>query len=596
MGDFAVNSGRNTLFILGFIAAVSVFVFQNCSGGSTIGAASGSTVANQALTPLGMPVEMTINQLSFMSCANAGATATINADPLSTPYYHFRFGAYNNTGSGSSSNLSSATNMAVQPFFASIPGSLVGGINFTQTAMASLSANSGNVTPTQMLNTLNTSPFSINAQPVVAMIYPNGARSGSLAPTYSTTTTTSSAAPAGSAVAATLLQPLANSTMATALANSTAIPNGGTAPISYFSSIGGPAGTLAGSLSFPISDMASLGQSMNNVLLFFGYSDITGTGATGTSASMIQNLVGPDLDPTKRLFGHGYQLVFTTPNSSNPAYFFAEGGPLHANDLTSNASYPLNNQVRDFDLNPPTGTQAIDVTTTSKELWDCFHLDIVRDVDRKYWTVTAQVNIDLTTGQACTLPTPTTSVTNGVTTVTPPTPGNCATAPAGAPIPRSLVNGTSFILQENYFQNAAQVQNLESEMIGLYQTHANGANPYLIPYTVYTGTVAACPTEDPTTLNARQLDKLRIARRFLPAEQWEVNITYGCAVPLAAATSSGGECYLNGDTDPSKLIQYSASLTALASSNLSTSNLQTLCGAGHPGECPATISFCARYQ
>jgi hypothetical protein len=563
---------------------VSVFVFQNCSGGSTLGAAQGSTVANQALTPLGMPVEMNMNQLSFMTCANAGVSASINADPLATPYYHFRFGAYNNTGTGTTSNnLNSSVTAAVQPFFASIPGSLVGGISFTQIAMSSLSANSGNVTPTQMLNTLNTSPFSITAQPVVAVIYPNGARSGSLAPTYSTSTTTSSAAPTGTAVASTLLQPLANSTMATALANSTPVLNGGTVPISYFSSIGGPAGTLAGSLTFPISDIASLGESMNNVLLFFGYSNITGTGATGTASSLIQNLVGPDLDPTKRLFGHGYQMVFTTPNANNPSYFFAEGGPLHANDLTVNTTYPLNNQVRDFDLNPTTGTQAIDVTTSSQELWDCFHLDIVRDVDRKYWTVTAQVNIDLTNGQACTPPTP-------------PTPGNCATAPAGAPIPRNLVNGTSFILQQNYFQNATQVLNFESEMMGLYQTHANGANLYLIPFTIYSGTVAACPTEDPTTLNARQLDKLRIARRFLPAEQWEVNITYGCAVPLAAATSSGGECYLNGDTDPAKLVQYSASLTALASSNLMTSNLQTLCGPGHPGECPATISFCARYQ
>ena len=630
-----MKSSRSQLFLFSLLGISALLIYQNCSGGTATSSALGAGVVNQSLASKGMPVQISMNQLSFMSCANAGATSTIQADPLASPYYHYRFGAYNNVGINPNSTLpqNAAVISGLQPSFVWIPGSHVGGLSFTSTTLSYLNPNNRGIVPAQFHNYLGSNPFSNGAQPVVAIIYPNGARSVALAPTFAG----SSGAASGTAEATTLLEPLYNSDMESQLVNTPPNSAGAYSPISYFENVGGPAGTLAGSLNFPINNVASLGQTLNQVLLFFGYSNIS-NGGSGSASSLIQNLQGPDGDPSKRLFGTGLQMTFTTPNSNNPSYFFVEGGPLHSS-TNNEPVYPTNNQVKEFDLNPSSGQQAVDLTQTKSELWDCFHLDVVRDVDRKYWVTTNTgsssstssnafwptvggtavplVSFDINTGQPCTPTFPQATTAQNVTYYTKPQASTCVSVPVGYPVPRHLVNKTSLQLQTYYYSGATDpyysfglvtgsVQNIDTLLQSLYGpatapnppttlvnlvTGMNQMNNVTPITTFYTGTTAACAPDNPSLYTPAQLDRLHIAQRFLPADQWEINITQNCAVPLAKALSSGAQCYLNGDSDPSKLIQYSASPTTLT-----TSNLSTLCGPGQPGECPATVSFCVRYQ
>ena len=95
-----VRAKTKVLFFLSCIALSVAFVFQNCSSGKGSTASSGGTVVNESLAAQGMPVSLSINQISFMSCANAGnnSSSAATADPLSSTFYHIRFGSYNNTG------------------------------------------------------------------------------------------------------------------------------------------------------------------------------------------------------------------------------------------------------------------------------------------------------------------------------------------------------------------------------------------------------------------------------------------------------------------------------------------------------------------
>lgn len=599
-----VRAKTKVLFFLSCIALSVAFVFQNCSSGKGSTASSGGTVVNESLAAQGMPVSLSINQLSFMSCANAGnnSSSAATADPLSSTFYHIRFGSYNNMGFNATSTAPNSSTGALgqQPVFAMIPGSNVGGLSFSAATLQYLKSTVGTITPDQLTNFLATSPFTNTSQPVAAVIYPNGARSGSLAPTFASSST--GATTTGTAVATTLLQPFNNSTLTSALSYAQILSdNSGSVPLSYFPAVGGPTGTLAGNLNFPVQDMAGLSQQLNSELIFFGFSNV-GAGAIAGSASgnssLIQNLVSPDNDPTQRLFGLGYQFNFTNPNANNPSYFYVEGGGMHT------TSGPTSNQVQEFNLNPTTGIQAVNLTTTNSEKWDCFHLDIVRDVDRKYWVAntptsgTNVVSFDANTGQACSPPQ--TSGTNNVIT----TGDTCISVATNTPFPPYLVSSTNIVLQPIYFQNNTAVQEIENLLQSTYGKISTpttaGTYPYVpIVPALYPGTLAACPPEDPSTLDNLQKDKLRIIRRFLAANEWDINLSHGCAVPLPSALSSSNQCYLastagstSGDSDPKKLVQYSAS----SSTTLANTSGPTKCGAGQLGECPATVSFCVRYQ
>lgn len=100
--------------------------------------------------------------------------------------------------------------------------------------------------------------------------------------------------------------------------------------------------------------------------------------------------------------------------------------------------------------------------------------------------------------------------------------------------------------------------------------------------TIIYGVRRICPTQTITSLNSNSLamQRLAMARRVLPAENWEINTdsNHLCAVPTPAAFARG-KCYSSGDEDPTKYIQY----------NTQTQN----CGSTG-NECPAYVSICYR--
>lgn len=118
---------------------------------------------------------------------------------------------------------------------------------------------------------------------------------------------------------------------------------------------------------------------------------------------------------------------------------------------------------------------------------------------------------------------------------------------------------------------------------------------------VIPGVKVACPTQhvgeetyqDPNTgqiykrgiNNERNNIRLQMARRFLPAEYWELNTDpdYLCAVPTDMATTKG-KCYASGDKDYSKYIQYDHNMGGTKA-----------CGQGG-NECPAYVSICYRMR
>jgi hypothetical protein len=117
---------------------------------------------------------------------------------------------------------------------------------------------------------------------------------------------------------------------------------------------------------------------------------------------------------------------------------------------------------------------------------------------------------------------------------------------------------------------------------------------------VIRGVRVACPTQTIPSLN--QLStfngvtanwnfiRLQIARRFLPADLFELNTDphFLCAVPLEKATAIG-KCYNSGDTTTDKYIQYSIN------QDMGNGTFRT-CGSAGGNECPAFVSICYRFR
>gem|GEM_PF-5292787 len=540
------------------MSTAGLALFQNCGSGvgSTLSNIQ-ATQSNPALKSLGMPLQMQMNQISFMSCPNAGLSASTNPDPLNNPFFHFRFGAYNNTLYSTSAVNSS---VFTEGSFLYYNGSNIGGLGFSATAVNYLRKNNINPPPTQLQTMLSSSQYSAGSQPAAAIIYPNGARSASMAPTFSSGTGST-----GAPVATTLLLPLNNSNLTSELVNAPFVANGGTQMTGYFPNLGSVSAALMGTLNFPLNDMAYLESHFGSMLLFFGFT----AAGTATPANIISGLQGPDflqtssttVDPTQRLFGNAYSFNWSVPYLNGPSFFYLEGGPAH---LPATAT-----QIHEYDLSQNAGFNGTDLAQ-SNEIWDCFHLVVVRDTDRKYYTIPSSttgnnvINIDRSSGAP--------NCSTGTSTP------SCAQFGVGSAIfpghAQSLL-ASGVPLQVNYLSGPSEVLAVQSSLTSTYSGYQN----------IYAGTMMACPNEDPSTLNAMQLDQLKILRRFLSADMWDINLAYGCAVPRPAALTSGGQCYTGSDSDPAKLVQY----------DLSGGES---CGLGSPfhTECAATISMCTRFQ
>lgn len=128
-------------------------------------------------------------------------------------------------------------------------------------------------------------------------------------------------------------------------------------------------------------------------------------------------------------------------------------------------------------------------------------------------------------------------------------------------------------LDEHYFTDATDMNNIAASIVAKYTTRP--------PNSGKGGFYYACPSENPLTMTDQERDKLKIVRRFLPAEYFDVNISLECVVPLEKATSTGSKCYASGDENNSFYIQYYNSYNGSPGFD---------CGPGM-NECPAYVSF-----
>ncbi len=545
------------LLLLVLAGAVGLSSFQNCSKASSGGLASiGAGKANSLLASKPIPIGLSLNEVSYMSCPMAGATNSTMGDPLGNPFYRLRFGSFDN----------SAANNFIDPTSTGKTVDSIGGLSFTQFAMNYMRSVNPNPTSQMLANYLGTSPYTVNSQPVVALI--NQYRT-----TYSVSWT---------ALATTMLTALSNTTLVSSLVNANQIAGSGTTPMGYFPALPNGSNAIIGSLNWgqSIIDESNFRTNLMNEYVFAGFAPTTSTDASGIT----QNLQGPDGSVIGRLFGLGYTFAF---NYNDPSV---------AN-------------IYEWDLDPSTGVNPINLTTQNNQQWECFALTVVRDIDRKYWTVkTATLNAQ-STFLTSLLGTPVTA---------PFVSGN-----AVHPLDVNTLGRANPSLQENYFQdgNLAIVPttngipyfmyNLEvdynvfkNDGVAAYNAQhptATMTAPATSPGPTYNtnipstptvnlmmgangydgGTYHPCPPEDPTAMSAVNLERLRIIRRFLPANLWEVNVSSMCAVPTATTTAMGS-CYASGDNDQTKYIQYNGTPGST-------------CGSGMT-ECPAKVNFCWRYH
>jgi hypothetical protein len=604
--------------VLIILLSAPLLLFQNCtatSSGFGTGSGTGATTAgavNSLLATKPMPLEMSINQISYMSCpavSAATASTTSGSDPLANPFYRFRFGAFDNSYSNGFTNYIGANH--------------VGGIGFTKDAMTYMKSISAIPNANMLSNYLKTSPYTAAATPVAAVIY----RSRS----------TSSVA--YTAMATPLLTSLNDPTLIATLVNQPVTANGSSLKTSFFSALDTVTGSLVGTMNQTNGSELQLRQSMASQFLFFGYAP---TSTTTAADQMTANLIGPDNNVTKRLFGYGYSLNFGANN------------------------YVAQNGISEWSLNPANGFNP--TLNTPAGSWDCFPLTVVRDIDRKYYTVETKTAYNNTTNTPITAPVPVAPAAlqtiprapyytiagyawNSYASATyyGPDPGTCPVAPfttSGLPtsyqtypfnpapspnsclaIPNPLIPGQNAYLPSTAVVDPRVVGSALSQY-GLllpnqavdYASAANGIRMNYFDSTVITGstTIAdiddvmtqlanyysqsdrgalllggatggnfyACPPEDPSKMTAQQLERLRIARRFLLPDLWDINISQMCAVPTAT-TNSIGSCYNAGDTATAKIIQYDG-IDGVSCGTSATG--QTL------NECPARISVCWRFK
>lgn len=486
------------------IAVIAGFFFQNCgkAGFESDLSLSGNGLtggADARFKSAPVPNDINVNTVSYMSCPQAGgkSNSSSSADPLASPYYTFRVGAYDNS---------------VLPTVNPATGNRAG-INFTSAAMSFVQASGFSSEKEGLRNYMVGSKYTLDKRAVVALLAQNRTQNY-----YAYTA-------AADALTDVLSLPL----LATEVANQDKQSNGTTKKVSYFPSLDSRPSVL-GSISIGANeaDAVRLRSQMNNHYLMIG---TTSSGNVGDAAAVIRNLDSPDGDVSKRVYGRALSLTFRSK---------------------TNTQWPTMASVREFSLNPSSYTSGAvvpeDLSTKESQQWSCFSLTITREIDRKYYIDTSGVIVQKTKIRA----------------------GTTAS--------------TEFLFMSEYDRHL-----LESKM---YNYYAATATP------VISGVIhKACPAMNPARLDPNSTDydqaaaeRYIVARRFLTEGFWDVNTEsgYNCAVPTAAARSSGYKCTESGDDDPKFYLIYPPV------GNLADPILN--CGALPDNECAPFVSFCYRTQ
>jgi len=488
--------------IASFLAfgATTIFLFQNCgkagfqksdsSSGAMAGAFSSSSTGAAAATAAAFPYRANLNQISYMSCPAAGASAADSLDPFAVPFYNVRAGAYDNYRFASTFGLTGMSDSELR-------SRLVAGVGLTSEFNDFIDLTyrkpTGDARKEAMALAFQNSPYK-NYQLATGLINENNHRStqeGDFGFSYD--------------LMSGVLSTLGDTLMQTQFFKQTILSDKNTEMQSFVGTLERGQQAITSSFAFGVSevDQSSFSSQLRGSLIMaLGY---TNTGENAEITQFLSPLGADEKSISKTLYGRGYKLDFR--------YEWPGTGGIQMPTLFANG-------VQELDLTTQDQSK-MDISTQENQDWDCFALRIVRHNDR----------ID---------------------------PSN----------------------KRPYIKPGT--------------TEIRTANNQLIK-----GVHVACPTQfvgendyqDPDT---RQIIKrginnelnnvrLQMARRFLPAEMWEINTDpdYLCAVPTDMAMGRG-KCYVSGDKDYSKYIQYDHDMAG-----------QMPCGQGG-NECPAYVSICYR--
>ncbi len=341
-------------------------------------------------------------------------------------------------------------------------------------------------------------------------------------------------------IAVPLLDSLSNIVFKNYMANSVPIAGQGLAKRSYFSQAVAPARHFSGSINFGLSssDARQFRLDLSNeMLLHLGTTDATILNDKIDPVVLNQALQSPDGDVTKRLFGKSYKLRFNSVMSSAPA-------------STIEGWKGMENLVNITEWDQAEGTNGgppVNLTERDQQSWSCDTLMIVRDIDRKYYK-----------------------------------------SPGGGIIKRTEVDKT-LQKSEHFFTGAPMGTLGFNDLDFVEDAMAGGTEP------VPKGVHFICPPMRASdfsgdTAEAKLLrDRLRIFRRFLPADYWELNLLPGkmCAVPLPKA-SKNGSCFASPEFSYSSYIPYRWNVYA---PNVSSG---PPCGTDGRPECPPVVTICYR--
>lgn len=478
---------------------VVIFMFQNCgkagfqsaNGGSAMSSALGvSSSADPRVSAAPFPYQANFNQISYMSCPAAGASATEPLDAMANPFYNVRAGSYDNSRFATNFGLSgvSETELSTR---------LVGGLGLTKEIVAHVDAAYRKPVDLKRQEAFNAvlqgSPYK-TFQLAAGLINENNYRStqeGQFGFSYD--------------LMKGQLAGLGDPVVTTYLSKQRSLASGGTAKQSFFGNLELGSRSMGATFAFGQSELDQgtfSSELRGSLILALGY---TKTDANSEITQFLSPLGEDDKSLQKSLYGRGYKMEFRYewPGS---------GGVVMPVTMMTN--------VEEYDLTM-TDLQKANLSVSEGQQWDCFALRIVRHEDR----------IDPITKR-----------------------------PYVNPGVHSLVTANN--QQIKGVKVACPVQD-----------------------------VAEADFQDPNTgaiikrgiNNELNNIRLQMARRFLPAEMWEVNTDpdYLCAVPNDLALGKG-KCYASGDKDYSRYIQYDHNMGGTKP-----------CGTGG-NECPAYVSICYR--
>jgi len=333
------------------------------------------------------------------------------------------------------------------------------------------------------------------------------------------------------------LDPLSGSAMMNYLGSATQFSGAGTLKRNFFPALSSASSrALAGAINYgqQEADTDFFMSGLNNHYLAIG---LVPTQYASDATSIVQNFASPDSDVTKRIAARGYTFGFQYGTK-------------------------IMTGVTEWDLNPKDYTGGVvvptDLTTYEAQNWQCFGFRVVREIDRKAWFTTTDP--------------PAVSGVNLPASALPYTVfGNLVFVH-----PQEYKNPAYGPLQEHYFASQAEADTAFAQISASYATRP--------PNSGKSGIFYACPSEDPSTLTAQQLDILKVIRRFLPPEYFDVNVSRACVVPLQRALNTGAQCYASGDSDERFFVQYFNSYNGSPGYD---------CGI-NMNECPVYSSFCWR--